>query len=297
MAHPPASAPPTTTRTAAPSAAHFARLTAIWALDRHIPWPASRAAWAAARGLDAAKVQGIEIPEGSCEMEVGDVEAEEEEERKARDERAKRKQVTVKKEAEEVKGVGMKKEEDEAQGRNGTGHAPVVPQTFPAPKPLAQGMVAVLPPSLVSIHKPSSTLGAVPACIAPYRSAPAHKSLEAAQTRRNEGEEMRSPPGQDFLHYSQVLQALLQASQYHRSSSCPARSASLSGYHLSPLADVDIDDPVPTAADPERALYEGLTFTPCIDISLSALPFLFGLDACGFQFGGISFSPYCRFCR
>ncbi|KAF6745211.1 hypothetical protein DFP72DRAFT_926714 [Ephemerocybe angulata] len=105
-----------TTRTAAPSAAHFARLTAIWALDRHIPSPASRAAWAAARGLDAAKVQGIEIPEGSCEMEVGDVEAEEEEESKARDERAKRKRVTAKKEAEEVKGVEMRKKGDEAQG-------------------------------------------------------------------------------------------------------------------------------------------------------------------------------------
>ncbi|KAF6743932.1 hypothetical protein DFP72DRAFT_791550, partial [Ephemerocybe angulata] len=56
-------------------------LTAIWELDRRIPSPASRAAWATARGLDAEKVHkwwyrcrvrakkmGVEIPEGSYEM-------------------------------------------------------------------------------------------------------------------------------------------------------------------------------------------------------------------------------------
>ncbi|KAF6742455.1 hypothetical protein DFP72DRAFT_182635 [Ephemerocybe angulata] len=77
----------TTTRTAAPTVMatltpfHFAHLTAIWELDRRIPSPASRAAWAAGRGLDAAKVHkwwyrcrgrakklGIEIPEGSYEI-------------------------------------------------------------------------------------------------------------------------------------------------------------------------------------------------------------------------------------
>ncbi|KAF6747381.1 hypothetical protein DFP72DRAFT_1050130 [Ephemerocybe angulata] len=127
MAHPPASAkkrkrtptawaipkPTTTTRTAAPTVmatlttAHFARLTAIWELDHRIPSSASRAAWAAARGLDAAKKLGIEIPEGRYEMEVGDVEAEEEEERKAREAReekatARRMRVRVKKEVGEV---------------------------------------------------------------------------------------------------------------------------------------------------------------------------------------------------
>ncbi|KAF5319833.1 hypothetical protein D9611_012825 [Ephemerocybe angulata] len=50
-------------------------------------------------------------------------------------------------------------------------------------------------------------------------------------------------------------------------------------------ADIDIDDPMPTPADLERALYEGITFTRSVDISLSALPFLFGLNACGYQFG------------
>ncbi|KAF6743146.1 hypothetical protein DFP72DRAFT_859526 [Ephemerocybe angulata] len=50
-------------------------------------------------------------------------------------------------------------------------------------------------------------------------------------------------------------------------------------------ADIDVDDPIPTAADLERALYEGITFTPCVDISLSAVPFRFGLEVCGFQFG------------
>ncbi|KAF5340009.1 hypothetical protein D9611_012332 [Ephemerocybe angulata] len=161
MAHPPASAPsapskkrkhspttstipnPTTTttapRTGAPTAAHFARLSALWALDRRIPSPASRAAWAAARGLDAEKVHkwwyrcrarakkmGVEVPEGSYEMEVGDVEGEEEEEeRKAREEReekgekARSRRVKVKEEEEEeeeqVEGVQMSKVEEEEQ--------------------------------------------------------------------------------------------------------------------------------------------------------------------------------------
>ncbi|KAF6743900.1 hypothetical protein DFP72DRAFT_1079317 [Ephemerocybe angulata] len=50
--------------------------------------------------------------------------------------------------------------------------------------------------------------------------------------------------------------------------------------------DIGIDDPLPTPVDLERALYEGITFERCVDISLSAVPFLFGLGACGFHFGG-----------
>ncbi|KAF5340015.1 hypothetical protein D9611_012334 [Ephemerocybe angulata] len=51
------------------------------------------------------------------------------------------------------------------------------------------------------------------------------------------------------------------------------------------LVDVEIDDPLPTPANLERALYEGITFERCVDISLSAVPYLFGVDACGYQFG------------
>lgn len=37
----------------------------------------------------------------------------------------------------------------------------------------------------------------------------------------------------------------------------------------------------------ETALYEGITFTPCFDASLSAVPYLFG-DTCSFRFSGLS---------
>ncbi|KAF6743943.1 hypothetical protein DFP72DRAFT_858200 [Ephemerocybe angulata] len=52
-------------------------------------------------------------------------------------------------------------------------------------------------------------------------------------------------------------------------------------------AGIDIDDPMPTPADLERALYDDITLERCVDISLSAVPYLFG-DACGFQFSGVS---------
>ncbi|KAF6751568.1 hypothetical protein DFP72DRAFT_1047730 [Ephemerocybe angulata] len=51
-------------------------------------------------------------------------------------------------------------------------------------------------------------------------------------------------------------------------------------------ADININNPIPSPADLERALYKGITFEHCVDISLSAVPFLFGLEACRFQFGG-----------
>ncbi|KAF5319805.1 hypothetical protein D9611_012837 [Ephemerocybe angulata] len=57
-----------------------------------------------------------------------------------REEKARRRRVLVKKEVEEVKGVAMRKEEDEARGKDDTGHVAIAPQTSPAPKPLAQGM-------------------------------------------------------------------------------------------------------------------------------------------------------------
>ncbi|KAF6743897.1 hypothetical protein DFP72DRAFT_1079314 [Ephemerocybe angulata] len=179
MAHPPASAPqapskkrkrmptrltipksPPTRTTLTPF--HFARLTAIWELDRRIPSPASRAAWAAARGVDLAK--------GSYEMEVGDVEAEEEE-RKAREEKSK-----IKKEVEEVDSMQMRKMEEEPQEdiqdiRATSAVAPTPPPTLPS----------------------------------------------------------------------------------------------------SPIL-TSIDDFIPTPADLKRALYEGITFTPCFDISPTAVP-------------------------
>ncbi|KAF5335482.1 hypothetical protein D9611_012191 [Ephemerocybe angulata] len=95
---------------------HFARLTAKWELDRRIPSPASRAAWAAARGLDPVK--------GSYEMDVGDVEAEEEEGRKAREEKAKRGVVRVKREEEGEVEMGKGEEEGEAEA-----HVGIPPQT------------------------------------------------------------------------------------------------------------------------------------------------------------------------
>ncbi|KAF6743935.1 hypothetical protein DFP72DRAFT_858192 [Ephemerocybe angulata] len=242
MAHPPASAPaapskkrkrtpttstipePTTTtipnttttapRTAAPTPAHFARLTVIWALDRRIPTPASRAAWAAARGLDAAKKLGLEIPEGSYEMDVGDPDEEEEEERKGteeREEKDRKKRVRVKKEVVEEGEMRREEEGEEAKGMGDTARVAMPPQTSPAPSstlmphalmevdgavddcrrhprslrrdPKASSdPVTVLPPTLVSIHKPSSMLGAIPFCVAASASGstPAHKGLEAS---------------------------------------------------------------------------------------------------------------------
>ncbi|KAF5331242.1 hypothetical protein D9611_013143 [Ephemerocybe angulata] len=73
-----------------------------------------------------------------------------------------------------------------------------------------------------------------------------------------------------------------------RTASRSSLSPTLSPARARTPADLEIDDPIPTPADLDRALYEGITFTRCVDISLSAVPYLFGLDACGFQFGGAS---------
>ncbi|KAF6743899.1 hypothetical protein DFP72DRAFT_1052465 [Ephemerocybe angulata] len=52
-------------------------------------------------------------------------------------------------------------------------------------------------------------------------------------------------------------------------------------------ADFEINSPMPTPAALECTLYQGITFERCVDISLSAVPYLFG-DACAFQFCGVS---------
>ncbi|KAF6756060.1 hypothetical protein DFP72DRAFT_1066885 [Ephemerocybe angulata] len=125
------------------------------------PPPLGLHAWAAARGLDAAKVHkwwyrcrarakklGVEIPEGSCEMDVRDPEAEEGEERKAREEREekdKRRTVKVKKEV--VEEVEMRKgEEEEMEEAKGKGDTPAIPRQaspVPTPPPLAQVLMEV----------------------------------------------------------------------------------------------------------------------------------------------------------
>ncbi|KAF6745182.1 hypothetical protein DFP72DRAFT_1091758 [Ephemerocybe angulata] len=131
--------------------------------------------------------------------------------------------------------------------------------------------VAMRPPPLVSIHEPSSTLGTIPARIAASasRPSPAHKSLEASSSKpsRKRSKTTR-PPAAAPRTASRSLPAPPLS---------PARSRA--------PADIEIDDPMPTPADLQRALYEGITFERCVDISLSAVPYLFGLDACGFQFG------------
>ncbi|KAF5319829.1 hypothetical protein D9611_012836 [Ephemerocybe angulata] len=422
MAHPPTSAPaapskkrkrtpttsaipkpPTTTRTAAPTAAHFARLTAIWELDRRIPSPASRAAWAAARGLDVEKVHkwwyrcrarakkmGIEIPEGSYEMEVGDVEAEVE-----RKEKDKRGRVRAKKEV--VEDVGMRKgeeEDDDEKGKNDTANVTMPPQTAPVPMslPPAQVLMAVdeametsgddaadIPSPSTTPHPPptlpSSPIGSSspltfsqcflppssPYTSPPPRSAPSpHASPpidlprltrasqrlytlaldpvppydstkpaplgEGISTLTSESSPVQPLTERRTSQIENVLRVWVPKTKgpkppakqakkpAHRpvktmilvpQSSKPSRkrskttrppaaaprtaSRSLPAPPLSPArsrapADIEIDDPLPTAAALEHALYEGITFER-VDISLSAVPYIFGLDACGFQFG------------
>ncbi|KAF6743915.1 hypothetical protein DFP72DRAFT_1177463 [Ephemerocybe angulata] len=51
---------------------------------------------------------------------------------------------------------------------------------IPYPHFVAPSTIAVLPPSLVSVHKPSSMLGAILAGIASQRSPPAHMGLQAS---------------------------------------------------------------------------------------------------------------------
>ncbi|KAF6745831.1 hypothetical protein DFP72DRAFT_1153217 [Ephemerocybe angulata] len=425
--------PPTTTLTPA----HFARLSAIWALDRRIPTPASRAAWAAARSLYPEKVHKwwyrcrarakkmeIEIPEGSYEMEVGDVEAEEEEERMAREEREER----VKKELEED--VEMKKGEEKAQegtqGKDDTVNVAIPPQTSSVPTllPLRQvlmevdeametsghGVEGILAPSPITPSPPATlhsspmptssplTLSqcflppSSPFTSPPPRSAPSppgspppppdlprltraskrlyihalepvpaskpapldddgkctltskasavssHTTPVEPLTERRASQIENALCRCEFLTDSAFLPvfsslhqlasnlrpvALLDVKPTSRKPKKPAhrpakttitgpktsnpsrkrpprvlpQTTSHSSLPLSrsskapsspPLANTEIDDPMPTPADLERALYEGITFTPCFDISLSAVPFLFGLDACAFQFGGAS---------
>ncbi|KAF6756078.1 hypothetical protein DFP72DRAFT_1066902 [Ephemerocybe angulata] len=230
-------------------AAHFARLNAIWALDRRIPSPASRAAWDAARGFDVEKVHKcageedrVEIPEGSYEMEVGDVEAEEEEEEERAKEALEVLEVSREEEEEEAKGMSVysRFERNSFLGKRDTESVAIPPQTSPVPtlSLLAQVPMEVDEEMATGEQDPSPT--SKPPRKRPLRVLPRTTSRS-------------SPPP-------------------------PLPPASS-------LPDTEIDDPMPTPADLERALYEGITFERCVDISLSAVPFLFGFDACDFQFG------------
>ncbi|KAF6743144.1 hypothetical protein DFP72DRAFT_859524 [Ephemerocybe angulata] len=408
MAHPPASAPsasskrrkhtptastipkpPTTTLTA-----HFARLTAIWALDRRIPTPASRAAWAAARGLDAEKVHkwwyrcrararktGVVIPEGSYEMEVGDVEAEVEEERRAREEKARRRRVRVKKEVAEVDMRREEEAQEEVKGEGDTAHVPLASHTLAAHSSLllAQILMEVdeamtsggddaeairkasavtqsppltlsqcfLPPSSPYTSPPPRSAPSPPASPPPLPDLPrltrASKRLyiHALESVLASDSVKLDPLGDancisaeaPVVGSHQTLQRLPLAESRNdniqrvcvpkakelkpaatKAKKCAPRPAkttiippkfsnpSRKGLAADPptispraapapslsfraTADIDITDPIPTPADLERALYEGITFERCVDISLSAVLYIFGLDACGFQFG------------
>ncbi|KAF5320620.1 hypothetical protein D9611_013736 [Ephemerocybe angulata] len=464
--------PPTTTLTPA----HFARLSAIWALDRRIPTPASRAAWAAARGLDVEKVHkwwyrcrarakkmGVEIPGGSYEMDVGDVETEEEaeaeEERKAREEKDRRRRVKVKEEEEEeeqVEGVQMSKMEEareETQGKFDTTCVALAPQTLPVPTPLPPAEVTVedtqqiqtgvdyaaflgegdttqvaLAPHTLAVHSSSAMAQALmevdeametgeqdipklsgttrtpgpsptlPSSPIPTSSSPLTLSqcflppsspFTSPPPRSAPSASASPPPPPDLPRLTRASKRMyLTALEYVPASDsklaplddgkCTASTATSHPAPIQPLSerrtslndniqpvsaskakesksstkqvkkiahrpattaiiapktskpsrkrpkstrsppvlpapappvasrpspppsdsspipvtsrppvdiDIEIDDPIPTPADLERALYAGITFERCLDISLSAVPFLFGLDACGFQFG------------
>ncbi|KAF6756054.1 hypothetical protein DFP72DRAFT_1066879 [Ephemerocybe angulata] len=406
MAHPPASAPagpskkrkrtPTTSTIPKPTTttltpAHFARLSAIWALDRRIPSPASRAAWAAARGLNAAKVHewwyrcrawakmmGVEIPEGSYEMDVGDPEAEEEEERKAREERAekvKRRRVKIKKEV--VEEVEMRKgEEEEMEEAKGKGDTPAIPrQTSPVPMslPLAQVLIEVdeemknagerdireasaatqSPPLTLSQYflPPSSPYATPSPRSAPFppasspappdlprltwaakrlyihalepvpkasavssHSAPVQPLSERWTSLNDNIQHVSVPktkvtvepkppasrakkPAHRPVKTTIIPPKTSKPSRKRSKTTRPPAAAPRTASRYSPppppvqattsraLVDVEIDDPLPTPANLERALYEGITFERCVDISLSAVPYLFGVDACGYQLG------------
>ncbi|KAF6755577.1 hypothetical protein DFP72DRAFT_847309 [Ephemerocybe angulata] len=57
----------------------------------------------------------------------------------------------------------------------------------------------------------------------------------------------------------------------HSSPALPRPSSRSSALRSRALADFDTYEPMPTAADLEGALHEGITFTPCLDISLAML--------------------------